>query len=1179
MAEITQKLGFDVSQGVSALRELSTAVESLNISLRNLNNANLGNVSKQLDSIRGNLSGASTAGSAATKTIRGFAQGTSTAGGSIAAANQQLGVLNGNFQVAQTGADGATKSIRGMIGAFATLGVARQGLSAIKDLLFEAADASREFQQSIAEVQTIAGGTTFSTLTNEIRALSVEFGKPTVEQAEAAYQAFSNQVVQTSADMGFLNDANKLAIATVSSTADSVNVLSSVINSYGLAASDAARISDVLFKTVEEGRLRLSEIANSLGTVTPLAKEAGVSFEEVSGALATITRRGTTASVAMTQVRGILQKVLKPTEEMNKAFASFGATDGPSAIKAAGGFNEFLVKMTQFAEKNGTTVQKMFGRVRAGVGVLNLAADGGEVFADVLKELEDSANATQEAFDKINATDARQAEIAFNELKVTVEQLGDAVVPVITKFVQGINTIIPDAQTLGIALAAVAASLSLVAVSATAALAALLPVGAISGILLPVAPLIAAIGAAALTTALALRSVNAEFETLKNARIKDLQTAQKAAEDQVKIEQEKAEIIKQAIKDVTKQITAEYGKQVAAAKAANTQSIQSFNSVIEAFGDSRKAVIKDLKDSIKNAEGEIAASAGRLKSITQEIADIDFAKSTERLSGQAKVQALLNRALKTGRDAREEFAAAGLDTEKQRAALDSRATTRRQLDAAAAAAAATETQVDDRQVAEAKRRFLKQIAADEKKNITEKKKFLDEEKGKIKEAIKALQDQTKEVGNLKGEYINLLSAVDEFGNLKGPAQLKADFQDAKKVLEEIIALAKSDPTGGLADKVGAGDELRSGGDQAVTAAVDFAAQQAQIRTSLQNVLNSAPFQAKVQFEQALEQQEAKISTAEAEAKLASLSTALAKQLTEVASALTRETGLFGLQDAFTGAADKAADYEAKLAGVARQSLETDSAQRKLRDSIAGALKNTDLLTEDGVANAKTQLDAALNVAEGQLKSGDISQQTFEQAKKAIEAGKNALQLQQGRLDAQKGIIDAAAGDTTAKINTATQATNNLVTASGKVAPEVAKIGPTAQSQIGSINAVAAAWRTVAKEARIAAAAGGGAGAPQAAFFGKQIHRQTGGFTRGQDRILTSTAPGEFVMNANSTRKFRSELTAMNANQTPQFRETGGAVTNVGDINVNINSSDTGAVQGRSIARDLKRELRTRTSSL
>jgi hypothetical protein len=69
------------------------------------------------------------------------------------------------------------------------------------------------------------------------------------------------------------------------------------------------------------------------------------------------------------------------------------------------------------------------------------------------------------------------------------------------------------------------------------------------------------------------------------------------------------------------------------------------------------------------------------------------------------------------------------------------------------------------------------------------------------------------------------------------------------------------------------------------------------------------------------------------------------------------------------------------------------------------------------------------------------------------------------------------------------------------------------------------------------------------------------------------------MNSRSSAKFFSELQAMNAGQSPQYRDKGGPVTNIGDINVNVTSDAAEPQLGRQIARDLERELRFKTSTL
>ena len=76
------------------------------------------------------------------------------------------------------------------------------------------------------------------------------------------------------------------------------------------------------------------------------------------------------------------------------------------------------------------------------------------------------------------------------------------------------------------------------------------------------------------------------------------------------------------------------------------------------------------------------------------------------------------------------------------------------------------------------------------------------------------------------------------------------------------------------------------------------------------------------------------------------------------------------------------------------------------------------------------------------------------------------------------------------------------------------------------------------------------------------------------------SPGEIVMNAQSSRRFYSELMAMNSGKAPVYRAEGGPVTNnsfTGDINLNV-SAPNGVVNGRQAVQQIRRELRRKSSN-
>ena len=128
--------------------------------------------------------------------------------------------------------------------------------------------------------------------------------------------------------------------------------------------------------------------------------------------------------------------------------------------------------------------------------------------------------------------------------------------------------------------------------------------------------------------------------------------------------------------------------------------------------------------------------------------------------------------------------------------------------------------------------------------------------------------------------------------------------------------------------------------------------------------------------------------------------------------------------------------------------------------------------------------------------------------------------------------------------------------------------------IGRMESLAAATDRVSMPGMATTAATASMIVPNKAYsaFGGLSYLAGGG--RGTDIIPALLSPGEMVMSAKSTRQFASQLVAMNAGSKPSSHlAQGGHVTNVGDINVSVEGGGTGRQTARSIALELRRELR------
>lgn len=284
--------------------------------------------------------------------------------------------------------------------------------------LENAVKTSYEWARAISEIQTISLNAAESTerwqegLVN----LSNSFGRDTIENAEAAYQALSNQVAEGAEVFQFMAESTRLATISLAPLQTAVDTTTSIVHAFRMETEDASRINAILFKTVEEGRLRLGEMASTIGRVAILSEQLGVTFLEQQAALSLLTKQGIEADEALTLIRNLEFKLIRPTERMSQELEKMGFSSGAAAIKALGlvGTLEALLNV---ADASGDVAQEfgeIWGRLRATIGAVGLTqAD----FNGELKKFENAGVNAVEAFQiRMDALDTR-ANIQLQRLK------------------------------------------------------------------------------------------------------------------------------------------------------------------------------------------------------------------------------------------------------------------------------------------------------------------------------------------------------------------------------------------------------------------------------------------------------------------------------------------------------------------------------------------------------------------------------------------------------------------------------------------------------------------------------------------------------------------------------------------------------------------------------------------
>lgn len=176
-----------------------------------------------------------------------------------------------------------------------------------------------DFEFSMAKVRAISGATTqqFMELTESAK----ELGRTTFFTATQVAELQVNF-----SKLGFSADeilkvqaaTLDLAMATGSDLARAATVAGSAVRGFGLDASQAGRVVDVMAVAFTSSALDIEKWQTSMTKVSAIAAGMGVDIEGVAAVMGTLSDTGIEASIAGTSLRNIFLKMSNPTEALAK---------------------------------------------------------------------------------------------------------------------------------------------------------------------------------------------------------------------------------------------------------------------------------------------------------------------------------------------------------------------------------------------------------------------------------------------------------------------------------------------------------------------------------------------------------------------------------------------------------------------------------------------------------------------------------------------------------------------------------------------------------------------------------------------------------------------------------------------------------------------------------------------
>lgn len=317
----------------------------------------------------------------------------------------------------------STQAVQSLAGILTSAGVVVM-VKEIAQAFYEASEAAAEYETYLAKVSTIAdpAQASLSTISGEITALSMETGKAVTELSDATYQALSAGV-ETANAVSFAGTATELAVGGFTTAATAVDVLTTALNAYGLEATYAENISDMLVTTQNLGKTTVDELASNMGRVIPLASAYGVEMDNLSSAYAVMTANGIATAETTTYIKSMLNEL--GTTSSTVAGVLMDETGMSFAELSEEGYSlgDVLDILGDSVDGNTTAFNELWGSQEAGVGALSLYNAGAERFNTVLDEMQDSAGAASKAYETMTDTTehgAQRMENSFSNLNIAV---------------------------------------------------------------------------------------------------------------------------------------------------------------------------------------------------------------------------------------------------------------------------------------------------------------------------------------------------------------------------------------------------------------------------------------------------------------------------------------------------------------------------------------------------------------------------------------------------------------------------------------------------------------------------------------------------------------------------------------------------------------------------------------
>ena len=295
-----------------------------------------------------------------------------------------------------------------------------------------------DFEDSMAKVSTIADATEvpMDEMQKAILDLSNQTGISSEEIAQNVYDSISAGQ-KTGDAVNFVSNSTKLAKAGFADAGAALDVLTTIMNAYGLKASEVTNVSDMLIQTQNLGKTTVADLASSMGKVIPTANAYGVSLDELCAGYAIMTENGIATAESTTYMNGMLNELGKSGTNVSKTLKEKTGKTFKELMDSGMSLSDVLKIISDAATENNKSFGDMWSSSEAGKAGMILLGDSAENFNGVLEQMQNSAGATNTAFEKLD-TNSTKIKKATNELKNDAIDLGTTLMEELAPIIENI---------------------------------------------------------------------------------------------------------------------------------------------------------------------------------------------------------------------------------------------------------------------------------------------------------------------------------------------------------------------------------------------------------------------------------------------------------------------------------------------------------------------------------------------------------------------------------------------------------------------------------------------------------------------------------------------------------------------------------------------------------------------